>query len=783
MQASKTEAIDESETLASVVAAPTKEGGFDVGVAVLKPAPPNYEEDDEDDVAPRRELHVYAFEDDQFLTTADALLVREGPSVVVHDQSDQPLEQLVSKHKTRRETADLEGRGWPKVKAKLEATVCDKLSFLCGETRGADACLRDARACRAAAHCLERAGLGDERADDAGRLRLAPGVLATHMRLDSAAAEAATILPVSGGSKSAGPSPPSSLLEVLGGPCKTPAGGRLVERWLRQPSLDKAELETRYDVVELLRDDTSAREAIQRALGGTGARVPDLAKLSAKLRNGSASLLDLHKLHVVAGRVLPEVAEAVDLAASSEVNAEGAAALRTDVQPRLAKAARDLRVFCDMADATLDLDFLPDVLLKASVDEALVDHAASMRTARNAVDDAHEAINDAFANANLGNGKSFSPGAERSKWPVKVDRDKDRGHIFRSIKMYDEKQLAGVTVAGARGGSESIEVISYLKAGVFFTTPSLDRACASYKNSEKAYKAAQKALTAELVKTAATYAPVFCRAAAALARLDALAAFAHAAAFAPGGRYERPVLDASPGAAVSVKGARHPVVEHADGVHFVATDYALDATRGRLVVVTGPNMGGKSTHIRGLACLAVMAQAGSLLPVAFASLPLFDTVLARVGAGDSLQRGVSTFMAEMLEASTILRLATPRSLVVIDELGRGTSTYDGFGLAWAISERVVKQGAACLFATHFHELTQLEAEHPGAVRNRHVTAHVDDDTGELAFLYEVADGPCTESFGIKVAELAGFPARTVEVAKRKAAELEGIGKRAKVGGD
>ena len=215
-----------------------------------------------------------------------------------------------------------------------------------------------------------------------------------------------------------------------------------------------------------------------------------------------------------------------------------------------------------------------------------------------------------------------------------------------------------------------------------------------------------------------------------------------------------------------------------DGVQFIANDYRMTRDQGRLVLVTGPNMGGKSTYIRGLAALVVMAQAGAFLPCDAAKMPLVDTVLARVGAGDSLQRGVSTFMAEMLEASTILQLASKQSLVIIDELGRGTSTYDGFGLAWAISEHVLlEKKCLCLFATHFHELTQLDKEHPG-VQNKHVTAHVED--GTITFLYEVADGPCLESFGIKVAELAGFPQKTINVAKDKAAQLERGGKRIKL---
>ena len=745
-------APDESTSVAALaVEADDATGGYSVGAAVLRPLAQTGGDDDDDD-APRRELCVYAFADDGFLTAADALLVREGPGFITIDGTDgknrTKVDALVAKH-SRAETQalNLEQKGWPKAKGKLEAKLRHVLQTLCGDKDQEMSSL----SIRAAALVLERAQLTDssERC-----VQLNPGATVGHVRLDSAAVEAATVLPPPGAKKTG---PPTSLLDVLGGPCRTIAGSRLVEAWLRQPSRDKTNLEKRHKAVEALRDAQDGREALRSALGTTkGARIPDVAKLCAKLRQGKATLVDLHRLHVVAQKVVPEV-----LAAAEAIDTDAI----KDIVPPLAKASRDLRVFCDMARATLDLDYLPEVLLKPSVDEELVQHSEAMRQARDAVDEAHERVNEAFADAGLGKGASHS---ERSKWPIKLDADANRGFVLRSPKRYDEKSLSNVEVSGARGSPEQLEVLSYLKAGVFFTTPSLSRACSALERASSAYKKAQKTLTGELVRTAATYAPVFSRAADALATLDALQAFAHAAAFAPGGAYERPTF--SDDNTVSIKNARHPVVECGDGVHFVPTDYALD-DQGRLVIVTGPNMGGKSTHIRGLACLAIMAQAGSLIPAdAGCTLPLFDAILARVGAGDSLQRGVSTFMAEMLEASMILRSATAQSLVIIDELGRGTSTYDGFGLAWAISEQLVRQKATCLFATHFHELTQLSESNP--VKNRHVTAHVDENTGALAFLYEVADGPCTESFGIKVAELAGFPPATVTVAKRKAEELE-----------
>jgi DNA mismatch repair protein MSH2 len=290
------------------------------------------------------------------------------------------------------------------------------------------------------------------------------------------------------------------------------------------------------------------------------------------------------------------------------------------------------------------------------------------------------------------------------------------------------------------------------------------------KEIDSAYAIKSRAIVAEACGVAASYVPVLEAAAAHVAELDAFASMAAAAVAAPGGAWVQPTLTAAGEGDVDVAAGRHPVLEQQEGVLFIANDYALRRRDSRFQIVTGPNMGGKSTYIRTLGVLSVMAQMGSFVPADAASLPVFDCICARVGAGDTAVKGVSTFMAEMSEAAAILSVATPASLVIVDELGRGTSTYDGFGLAWAISEHLAGATACMtLFATHFHELTALEKTQPGVV-NRHVTA--DTTADKITMLYALKDGPCEASFGIHVAELAAFPAGVIAAARAKAAQLE-----------
>ncbi|HEX8669261.1 MAG TPA: DNA mismatch repair protein MutS, partial [Allosphingosinicella sp.] len=271
----------------------------------------------------------------------------------------------------------------------------------------------------------------------------------------------------------------------------------------------------------------------------------------------------------------------------------------------------------------------------------------------------------------------------------------------------------------------------------------------------------------ELRETALTRAEPIAATADALARIDVAAALAERAAE---GGWSRPAFVGHN--CFDVECGRHPVVEdaiRASGGRFVANDCGL-SEQERLWLVTGPNMGGKSTFLRQNALIAVLAQAGSYVPAARATLGLVDRLFSRVGASDNLARGRSTFMVEMVETAAILAQATTSSFVILDEVGRGTSTYDGLAIAWAVVEAIHDRNRCrCLFATHYHELTRL-AERLDALSLHHVRAR--EWKGDLVLLHEVAKGPADRSYGLAVAKLAGLPAPVLARARSVLAKLE-----------
>ena len=306
-----------------------------------------------------------------------------------------------------------------------------------------------------------------------------------------------------------------------------------------------------------------------------------------------------------------------------------------------------------------------------------------------------------------------------------------------------------------------------IAGGERFITPALKTFEEQVLHADEHLIALELALFETLRREVAVHAPALQRTAHALAVLDVLAAFADVAARR---NYSKPHVH--DGDDMAVVEGRHPVVETMTREAFVPNDLSLDGSAQQLLVITGPNMGGKSTYLRQTALLCLMAQAGSFVPARQAKLPLVDRIYARVGAADNIARGQSTFMVEMQETASILNTATSRSLVVLDEIGRGTSTFDGLSIAWAVAEHLASSPKArpkTLFATHYHELTDLADALPG-VANAHVLVREWQD--QIVFLRKVVPGRSDRSYGIQVARLAGLPPAVIRRAREILTGLE-----------
>jgi DNA mismatch repair protein MutS len=306
-----------------------------------------------------------------------------------------------------------------------------------------------------------------------------------------------------------------------------------------------------------------------------------------------------------------------------------------------------------------------------------------------------------------------------------------------------------------------------IAGGERFTTPALKEYEEKILGADERILARELELFEALRLRVAAESPRIQESARALSSLDVLAALAETAAVA---NYTKPHVH--DGDDYVVADGRHPVVERYAAGSFVPNDIDLNGTTRQLVILTGPNMGGKSTYLRQAALIPLLAQIGSFVPAKDAKVPIVDRIFARVGASDNIARGQSTFMVEMQETANILHTATSRSLVVLDEIGRGTSTFDGLSIAWAVAEYLVSNSKArpkTLFATHYHELTDLADAHPGVV-NAHVAAREWKD--DIVFLRKIVGGRSDRSYGIQVARLAGLPASVVARAKEILRGLE-----------
>jgi DNA mismatch repair protein MutS len=515
----------------------------------------------------------------------------------------------------------------------------------------------------------------------------------------------------------AGETRESTLIHVLD-QTLTGMGGRMLRARLLRPCLQLEEIEARLDAVQAALQATITRAETRKLLGN----VLDLERLLAKLTLGTAGPRELLAL----GRSLALVPKLKEFAAAFD-------------------AARWRAIGSD-------LDEIPEVrdrILTAIAEEPPV-NLADGGTIRTGYHAGLDELRDLTRNSR--------------QYIAQIElRERSRTGI-QSLKVRFNNVFGyylEISKPNLHLAPSDYERKQTLVNAERFTTPELKELESKILDAEEKMLTLEREIFQELRLFAAEHAARIRQTAAAIAELDVTCALAQVAAE---NRYVRPGFSDS--GEIRVVAGRHPVIEklaEREALRFIPNDLYFDTDSQFIAVITGPNMGGKSTYLRQAAAIVILAQMGSFVPADSAALSIVDRVFTRIGAADNLARGRSTFMVEMTETAVILNTATPRSLVVLDEIGRGTSTYDGLALAWAVVEHIQQRiRARTLFATHYHELTELADQLPGVV-NLHVSVKEAGD--QVIFLRKVEPGRADRSYGIEVARLAGLPVSVVERAR------------------
>ncbi len=504
----------------------------------------------------------------------------------------------------------------------------------------------------------------------------------------------------------------------------TGMGGRLLRTWLLRPAMKRGEVEARLGAVQDLFASQISRDKIRSLLK----EVSDLERLIGRISLGSATPRDLNAI----------------LRSLYQVPAirENLATMPSSLLQVLSESADDVPEICAL-------------LIKAISDEP---------PAR--ISDG-DAIRDGYSEE-LDELRSISRNAKQIIATLEATERTRSGISNLRIKF---NNVFGYFIEVSKGNAARVppeyERRQTLTNAERFTTAELRDWEKKVLGAEERIIQLEAELFSEVCRQVAAETKRIQGTARALAALDALASLAETAARR---RYVRPIMH--DGDEVEIVQGRHPVIEVFSDEPFVPNNLYLNNSTDRLLIITGPNMGGKSTVLRQTAIICILAQMGSFVPAEKARLPLLDRVWTRVGASDDLARGRSTFMVEMTETAAILHSATPRSLVLLDEIGRGTATFDGLSIAWAVAEYLhdsPQHAAKTLFATHYHELTELAERLPGA-QNYQITAT--EREGEVVFLHRLERGRASKSYGIQVARLAGMPPAVLANAREVLARLE-----------
>jgi DNA mismatch repair protein MutS len=506
----------------------------------------------------------------------------------------------------------------------------------------------------------------------------------------------------------------------------TAMGARKLKRWLDFPLVKKAEIEARLDAVWRLKEEMGLRLSLMEKLK----RLADLERLTSRIALGSAHPRDLLALKNSL-QIVPEI--------KKELKDQP-----TSLIASLASNLGDFHKLVSLIDRAISDDlpasFREGGIIKPGYCQEL-DELQELRR-------------------------------EGKQWITRLEqRERERSGIPNLRVRYNN--VFGYFIEVTKSYLSSVpedytRKQTLVNAERFITAELKDYETKVLGAEEKIYSL-ECSLFAELRQEAARYAIELTSAADALAGLDVLCSLAEA-----GHRYDycRPTI--SEDEVIDIKAGRHPVVEQlALGERFVPNDVYLDLEENRLLIITGPNMAGKSTYVRQVALIVLMAQIGGLVPAKEASLGVVDRIFARIGASDNLARGQSTFMVEMTETANILNNASRKSLIILDEIGRGTSTYDGISIAWSVAEYISdpdRLGAKTLFATHYHELTELALTRPG-IKNYNVA--VKEWNEEVIFLRKILEGGADRSYGIQVARLAGLPEEVITKSREILGRLEG----------
>jgi len=504
----------------------------------------------------------------------------------------------------------------------------------------------------------------------------------------------------------------------------TPMGARRLRQWILYPLLDERAIRERQDGVEEMVENYSARQEVRAKLKG----VQDLERLGARIAAGSAGPRDL-----VAAK---DSLRAITL---------------------LKEKLRDCRaeIFASLREKLWEL---PEVV--ALVEKAIVDDPPSTLKEGGVIRPGFHGELDEIRSI-----RSHAKG-----WMARFESSERKRTGIGSLKV-GYNRVFGYYIEVTRSNLKSVPPDYVRKQtlanGERYITPELKEYEAKVLSSEEGILKLELSLFGELRETISSYYEKMKETSLALARLDVLLSLAEAA---QARHFVRPKVDA--GLIISVREGRHPVVEEALGRGgFVPNDCYLNPESHQLLMLTGPNMAGKSTYMRQVALIVILAQMGSFVPASEATIGLVDRIFTRIGAADSLARGESTFMVEMKETARILRHASGRSLILLDEVGRGTSTFDGISIAWAVAEYLhdSQHRPRTLFATHYHELTDLGL---AKERVKNFNFAVKEWKGEVIFLRSLVEGAASHSYGIHVARLAGLPPAVVERAKELLKNLE-----------